>query len=450
MLYRNNLINIFVSFFLLLLFLYSYGSENYNIKLFITLSLIPVIMTAINLYRNKNGLIFVYLIYLFLSCLSIPLLEVFIEEPFKNTLLNTSWYFLPQSEKSILIAIIFVIIYSLCANLLTIVKNKENKTSLDFSPNLSKKYYVFGSFLVLSFFFYLVIQFALGNLPLFSTYQEYFAASGQVPYYATFLFLYAIGIVSILVTVTKANYKHSILLIMLPGLLLLLTGNRGELLYPLMAGVGILIVRGIRLNKKIIISLLVVFFLIIPLIGEVRNIASFDDVKEVGVSITDPFITIGYTLRPLIFTVGWIEDGEDFVHGESFIVPFQRGVANNLPGVEPVEYAGKSYNYRERLPTMGYSIIAESYHNFGLFGLFLLPPLIICVFLFGERSLSINRLIISGGIAAIMINNVRNAFSFVPGQIVMLLLSVLLFSICWELIEKRKKVRIIIVKGHNK
>lgn len=438
MIYKRNAISFFLYFTLLIILFFSYFSEIYFIKIYTVLVFFNFLITLKILYKNKNGLLFVYLIYLFLSCLSIPLVELFVEEPLKELSVTTSWYYSLYSEKSILISFIFVVVFCLYASLFTSKKRVEWHNALSLKDTQSTKYFVFGCTLIFLFFIFLSYQFATGNLPIFSSYGDYFSRLTNIPFYSNFIFIYSIGIISLLASTSAKNLKYSFLIIMIPGLLLLITGNRGELMYPLLAGIGILLVRGLKINIKLVLSLGIVFFIIIPLVGEVRNMDSLDEVNELSISPADPFITIGYTLRPLVFTVEWIENGEEYLYGESFIVPVQRGIANNIPGVEAISYEGKSYNYRDRLPTMGYSIIAESYHNFGVISSFIIVPLIIVLLLFGEKSNTINRLIISGGIAAILINNVRNAFSYVPGQIIMLLLLVIIFNISWKILTQEK------------
>lgn len=440
---KSNIYNLILNITLLLILFICLYEEFYNVKLLVIFTTIIVIRNALNLYKNKNGLLLVYLLYLYLSCLSIPLVEVFIENPLSKMSLNTSWYDMAASNKSVVIALIFIAFYCFFSNLFTL-RMTEQRIYIDKDEVYeNQKYHLFGKILTLSFFIYLSYQFLSGNLPLFSTYQEYFSTLTNIPFYSTFLFVYAVGVVALVATSQKHNYKISLVFIFLPGILLLLTGNRGELLYPLMAGIGVLVARGMKLNFKILLPLLGIFFLVIPLIGEVRNMEDFNDIKDIDLSPIDPFLTIGYTLRPLIYTVDWVEKGEKLVYGESFIVPVQRGIANNVPGITPIPYEGKQYNYRERLPTMGYSIIAESYHNFGKFSALIVTPFIILILLWGEKNISPFRIVFSGSIAAILINNVRNAFSFVPGQIVMLIILLVIYHLIWKIVTKNRKINLV-------
>jgi len=441
MIKRKNLVTLCLLLITILIYFYSYFKEVYDVKVFTVILIISLIFTLLTLYKNRNGLLMVYLAYLTLSCAGIPIVELFTDGPLKALPLNTEWYYLKSKDKAILISYIFITIYSLLSVLFTSFIKKDNQNIYNLKEVYSKKYFILGMVLSISFFVFLIFQFVTGNLPLFSTYQYYFSMLSNIKYYPTFIFLYAVAVVCIFASSTTKQLKLGVVIILLPGILLLLTGNRGELLYPVLAGVGVLIIRGVKLNYRLVLILSMIFFILIPLIKEVRNLENINEINDLGISLADPFLTIGYTLRPIVFTVDWIDHGEDFIYGESFYVPVQRGIANNIPKMKPIDYYGKPYNYRERLPTMGYSIIAETYHNFGILGSFLVAPVIVLLLLLGEAVPTPLRLVISGGIAAILINNIRNAFSFVPGQIVMLLLLLIIYNLLWNLFNSKNIVK---------
>src|SRR5699024_7504651 len=174
----------------------------------------------------------------------------------------------------------------------------------------------------------------------------------------------------------------------------------------------------------------------IPIIDKTRNL-DVKKVEDINISMVDPFITTGYTLRPFIYSMEWIEGGEEHVYGASYVVPIQRGLSNFIPFMEPISYDGKSYSFRDRLPTMGYSVISEAYYNLNLLGVLLIMTIIpFLLGYIGDRAKSFITLSIITGMNAILINNIRNAFSFVPGQIVMLLFIFLIASIINKLLKR--------------
>ncbi|MBK5462546.1 O-antigen polysaccharide polymerase Wzy [Peribacillus sp. TH27] len=441
---RKNFL-IFLSISIILIFLivnlfYSLVSQNFSTILVI----VVYILTSYSLLKLRCGLTFVYLSYLILAHAGIPIIDLLLEDPLRDLDVNTNWYFTSYREKAVLISYIFITSICFFAMLINLFKKRtlSNKTDINFKGD--NKWIFTGELLIIIFFIYLVYLFTTGKLPLFGTYQNYFSALSNLNFYQRGIFLYAVGITMILSNIfNMKNNKKSIFIIFLPGILLLLTGNRGEIFYPLLAGMGVLITRGLKINYKLILVVVIVFFIVIPSVKEIRNMDSNQTLEEVNLSIIDPFVQIGYTLRPHVYTVGWIENGEEFIFGESFLVPVQRGLSNFIPFMPPIEYEGKPYSFRDRLPTMGYSIVAETYYNFGIIGSFIISPLLVFFLTYlGDRPKNFLILTLITGITTVLINNIRNAFAFVPGQIIIIIGLLGMIVLLNLLLSKNKKVYI--------
>lgn len=405
---------------------------------------IAYLITAYFLFKMRLGLTLVYLSYLFFTHAGIQIVDLFLEDPFINITYNTSWYDYSDSKnEAILIAFTFILFFCVCSVVMNMFSNKniENDDLININNYGDVKWVKIGAILINIFTVYFIFQVLVGNLKIFGVYQEFHSSLNYLEFYSTGIFFYAIGITLILSNINSImKNKLYIFIMLIPATLLIITGNRGEIFFPMLAGLGVLITRGLKLNIKIVMSIVFIIFLLIPLVKEIRNLDSIST-SEIEISILDPFVEIGYTLRPLVYTVEWVENGEELLWGESFLVPFQRGVSNFVPFMDPIEYEGKPYSFRDRLPTMGYSIVAESYYNFGFIGLILIP-LLITFFLskVGDNSNKFLNLTFATGVCAILINNIRNAFSFVPGQVIMFSLIIIFVLIFSGYLNKENKI----------
>ncbi len=438
---RKRLLKLYIVFTLLIIFIIDYNTYILNQNIRTICILVVYACTAYTLLKAKSGLAFVYLSYLILTHGGIQILDLFQKNPFSNFSFNMNWYYQDTKEKAVQIAYLSITVFCFISLTINLFKQDKHKKAININFLGKKSYLIYGEMLVIGFFIFLTYLFVTGKLPLFGTYQDYFSSLENVTFYQTGIFVYALGITLIFSNVSAQTYKLPLFIILLPGLMLLITGNRGELFYPLLAGLGVVITRGIKINKKLVLIIITILFLVIPLISATRNLKTIESFDSVNISITDPFITMGYTLRPLVLTTEWIESGEDFGYGASYFVPIQRGISNFIPYMNKISYEGKPYSFRDRLPTMGYSVVAEAYYNFGILGNFLFMALISLFLSFlGDFSNSFVRLSIVTGITAILINNIRNAFSYVPGQITLFIILLLLLFLIEKVIFKRKDI----------
>jgi oligosaccharide repeat unit polymerase len=261
------------------------------------------------------------------------------------------------------------------------------------------------------------------------SYSEFKSARAGVDAYPWFLFAYSTSM-PLLAAVAKKQYKWPLIaLCAVPAFILLITGNRGEVLYSLAATFAILGLRNVRVSLPIVSVALLIFFLMVPLIREFRSIGirSFT-FQQSALSTFDPFLELGFQLRPLEITVGWIEGGEAHAQGGTYLLPLQR-IAGRLSLMQAPELEGNRMDVQNRTPGLGYNVIAEAFFNFGAIGVAAVMGLLgYLMAFFSQRSTSLTQLGLYGVITAILLNSLRNSFLFVPGQL--LVLSVL-FAAAW-------------------
>jgi hypothetical protein len=251
------------------------------------------------------------------------------------------------------------------------------------------------------------------------SYADFRRSTADSPHYSMMLFCLATGLAFTVATGSRTQVALALCLFAIPGGLLAVTGNRGEILYPAAAAVAAYATRGVRIRARWAAAGLVTFFVFIPVVEQVRQAGlGHADLGSVSLRWSDPFRTIGWTLRPLTFTVGWIDGGETFAAGQTYVLPLKRLVGTLTPFVERPTYESHSRYLKGRLPGQGYSVVAEAYYNFGVPGV-LLVPFGLGVFLgvLGDRARTGLTLAFAAAVLAVLVNNVRNFSLFVPGQV---------------------------------
>jgi hypothetical protein len=244
--------------------------------------------------------------------------------------------------------------------------------------------------------------------------------------FSTSMFLMGIGGVLAIAGAAGSAWVWPLAIFGFMAIPLLITGNRGEVFYPLLTFAILVYRRGFRLPRTVIIATLVGLMVLFPIVAEVRQ-SGLGGVEDYELQI-DPvagIIEIGSALRPAATVSQWILDGETHLRGASYWLPFERMLGRILPSVyERTDPAFDSrfvatYIRQRTGSAMGYSPIGEAFLNFGQAGpliVFLITGLLLSyLHIRAEYSLS---LAILGAVLFPLINNVRNSFIFVPGQII--------------------------------
>src|SRR5690625_3859229 len=98
------LILTFLNFITMCILLILYFNNIYSQNLFVIVTVIITIITVKNLLMFRMGLTLSYLIYLFLTHLSIPFVELFVNNPLSNLSVDTSWYFSSVKTKAVAVS----------------------------------------------------------------------------------------------------------------------------------------------------------------------------------------------------------------------------------------------------------------------------------------------------------------------------------------------------------
>lgn len=183
--------------------------------------------------------------------------------------------------------------------------------------------------------------------------------------------------------------KKAIVPVLIIFVVLMFTGNRNDVLYPLAIGYSLYCYKNKKTSKFVNIVALIILFVINPTISD--NRASGDLAGATySLKIIDAIMEMGGQIRPLTVTLSLLSRGViSHLWGMSIIAPT---IADLNMGLV---YSGDSYrasmNYIPNILAIdnhygqGYSMISELWLNFGLIGLIL-----ICFFI-GYKCASIEK-----------------------------------------------------------
>ena len=301
--------------------------------------------------------------------------------------------------------------------------------------------YIIGIFMlgiVLLYFGYLMLT---GRLSLGMTYAEFMEkVSKGNALYSWVLVLYATGLLYVVSSFGNKKRTLGILLFAVTAVIFFITGNKGEVLYAVLAALGVAGYQRKKLNLKLVALLCVIMFVIIPVVTATRSMGVRDEFTLELSSFTDSFLEIGMQIRCVVYSIDGVESGAyTQMHGYSYLRPVLRIIGyiifplRNLPeqAVDLSTPKSDFYGY-------GFTQVAEGYLNFGILGSMLF--FVILGFAFGRlefKKMDPIKISLVGSILAILINCSRNIFTFVPGQVLVMLSIYLLTMIVSKMKARR-------------
>ena len=174
-------------------------------------------------------------------------------------------------------------------------------------------------------------------------------------------------------------------------IILMITGNRNEILYPLAIAVGVFVWKRYHLEGKktlpkyVTIGSLLIVFVLNPLISSTRQSGlNVQTLLSGSFGFKDAFLELGQQLNPFSIILSAMDDGiTSFRYGMTYIVPSISLLSLNLVFGTSYYLTSMKYNPTVVLNSLGhygrgFSYIAELYMNFGTIGVLL------CMFLLGR------------------------------------------------------------------
>lgn len=326
-----------------------------------------------------------------------------------------------QLSEAILLGTIAIITYAIAANVELTQKRIAMPFSRNVAENLSDNKGIVNigyAFLIIVFLFY-CFYLAIGAFTVGGSYSEFrdnVISTSNI--YAYILMLYSMGIVFVIAAGDKKQIKIGIILYCLSAFILLMTGNKGEVFYSVLACIGVAKYRDFKVDKKLILLMCAIVFVIIPFVTANRETGISNSINNVSLNFTDAFTEMGMQIRVSVYVLDEMVGGiRNLMLGYSYYAPVINIISKIVPFIGLRLVTPSDYNFLTKYAGMGFSQVAESYCNFGIVGIIIFFFVIGKMMAKKERS-ELNRyqLAFWGCITSILINATRNRFAFVLGQ----------------------------------
>lgn len=421
--------------------------NSYNITLF-SVIIVGLIFISFFISGNKYGLSAALLTYTVLTQFGMSTIYYLFGAEYLDSFSNTTLRFLSSSqyEKAILLGIIAIsslVIGSRIGYLSTFKIEKSNKIDIN-NKNESKYTYLFGSFLLILVMLYLFMFMLTGKIHIGMSYHSFLRSGIVNGLYPWVLLMYSVGICFIGAVGNKKQIQIGLFLFLIPAAIFFSTGNRGEVLYSLLAFLGIIYYRDQKIKLKYILSVFFLLFLIIPFIRLARNTGTVSGFDLLSLNYADAFAEMGHQLRLTVLIL------EEFSYGSRELLmgySYSNPLINILDRIIPLDISlvpPLDFNFSENFPGLGFSQIAESLANFGVVGVIGFYFILGFVIRKAEsKNLEGLSLALWGAILAVLINATRNRFAFVPGFILIIIFFVIFIKFIANKKRKKKNVRTI-------
>ncbi|EGI2115006.1 O-antigen polysaccharide polymerase Wzy [Listeria monocytogenes] len=307
---------------------------------------------------------------------------------------------------------------------------------------LEKYYLIISTSMIFAFCIILTINVLQGNLLSvgYAGVKDWLATRPLLAYMQR---MFWVSLIPVVVFKNKRFLKLNMIPVCIILVLLLLTGNRNDILYPLAIAFSLYCLVNKVVPKLPLLIGVIILFVINPAIAASR--------KEAGISLhnlswgfSDAIIEMGGQVNPFSIIFYLVHNGLEFTKGLTIILPSISILNLNL-FYSTSDYLNSIYYVPKLLASLNhfgqaFSMIGEMYLNFGIIGI------IVCFCLYGffanrieNKSLTGIRLVFYGQFSVLMMLWVRNSLMF---NITILLFSLLLYLISWfshQILGKRSK-----------
>lgn len=340
-------------------------------------------------------------------------------------------------KKSILLALIGLVGYIIGHHSVRIFR-KETELNSEYDANISRSNLLLKlgfTFILFGFLAWLALLISRGGFGIFGGSYENYIYKTASPFREWIYFFLGLGLLFVAVSPKTLIRKAGIGIFVLFSILALPLGLRGEVLFPVFSTLAAMGLKSKPVSSKTMLTLGILLLCLISAVKQVRKSGiSSTSFSEVALTPTDALAEMGSSIRPVMEVVSWVENGEEHIWGSSYWAPFDRLLVYFVPGwTRPNaseddrllgQYIGR------RVGSVGFSVVAEAFWNFGTIGVFFILFLIGVIFgkLDTLKPSLCNQLIV-GAISMTLLLNVRNSFIFVPAGIALdlLIISSLIF-----------------------
>lgn len=282
-----------------------------------------------------------------------------------------------------------------------------------FSPTERKLFMNLSLGVIYLYILWLMFEVVTGRLPLTNYFEvkDFFRQQSVLMYILRATW---VAMPTYLFFAEKRDLPRLLIPVSVMFIILMFTGNRNEILYPLAIAIGVYVWRmkvfaGKNVPKSLIIGTLILVLVINPMVSNTRK-DGFDTLFSGSFGLRDALLEMGQQLNPFSIILSAIDMGiYSFQYGMTMIVPSVSVSTLNFI-FESDLYKTTFYNPSNVLNYLGhygrgFSYIAEIYINFGVIGI------VIAFFLLGK---------LSGYIETMCCNSRKLLFFFQIGSLLML------------------------------
>ena len=325
-------------------------------------------------------------------------------------------------DKYIAISVIALSAYIIGVKAYSLARNarppiKADRSTHDESLHENDIYFRIGMIFICLFTVYLLYNWTIGKIP-----NEYLAfklwSDTQIFNYSKILFW--IGIIFILASGTKAGIIKATIFISVPMMILVSTGNRNDVMYPVLIGIGIYYYRFRKIPKLLVLAIALFIFIISPIISFTRSTGVLlSDGRPILMLIVDSLIEMGGQVASVSQMFAWLDNGEKLAYGQTYIYASGALIMGTIVPSIREAYFQSRYSIETRLPSIAFTMPAEMYFNFSYIG-----PAISYV-LFGvytmkneSYSMPREKLVVYSFVVFLMLHWTRNQFYFSAAYII--------------------------------
>ena len=422
-----------MALFMITTMLLFFDVSNVFVSAYSVVIIISILVTFKVAHGNILGFGFVFIAYNILMHFGFGIIHFLIDDTLAKELYS-SWVltFLQSSNYSLAILIsalafeAYTIAWLVGLNKKKTIGSKDKEVDECIETQERGACYTFGMLMLAGVFFYFVILWLTEKISFDMSYMDYRDGVMQgSALYSWMLVLYPTGLVYVFASSNKNRRMWGVILFFATAIILLATGNKGEVFYVVLATLGIVGYQNKKIGFRLASLLCIIMFIVIPVVTSTRSTGVGEGFSLEFASLTDPFLEIGMQIRCVVFSIDHVASGTySFMHGYSYLRPVCSVLGyllfplRYLPEIPIDLTSSKSYFYG-----YGFTQVAEGYLNFGITGAVLVFAIL--GYLLGRlefKRMGTRKLCLVGSVLVILINASRNVFIFVPGQITLMLI----------------------------
>ena len=414
--------------YVILLYVSEIPLAYYQLHTIITLTLIALYFAFLNRYALKYRMVFVLLIlvYYFFThfgmCMVYWIIDKTIEQQFGG---QGAFYLYDEFYLNNLSMALLGFMCTVLGAILAIKRN-QSPYRVIIGKLVAENRIIswIGMCFLLVTAIYFSYYMATGKISIGMDYSLYRSSGVLDGIYEWIIVFYMFGACFVYSTAERCKLKLGMALFFYTAAILLAFGNRGEVLYPLLACFGIYVSKKNKIPFKLIMLSLIIVFAIIPFVKLFRHMGdvSFEELFT-ALDYWNGIAEMGVSFRMTTYIMNELSSGtRELLHGFSYINPLVNILDHFVPfsiRLTPPD----SFSFTNEFYAMkSMTSVAESYANFKAWGVAIHHIIMGYIITSLERNdYTKDHLALTASIASIFIYSIRARIQSVPIEILVCL-----------------------------